>query len=229
MFDADVQLAHKFVEAHLPGVDLVLVTGSRVFGITETDFDLCVVGDFPESQLCRYAKFVSLPKQVYSGVEFEVEVVTWKEIEQGLADYLSFTAWHYQQAHVLHDPTGQFARLKEKYSFPQECEGDLLRFYEWAYDHLNNARKAHMRGMYATQISHLSESFQAGLCILFLLNRSFIPPIKWRLYLADSLPKKVDYEEGYKLSFENVEAFIDGVRKLLVGELSPEDIARVEA
>ncbi|MFO7711303.1 MAG: hypothetical protein R6V53_06055 [Candidatus Woesearchaeota archaeon] len=219
MFETDINLAKRFMDAHLQGAELVLVTGSRVFGITESDFDLCVVGDFSEEELRRYTKFVTLEKKVFSGVEFEVQVVSWDEIEKAMGNYLSWEAWHFHNAYVLHDPSGRFEKLKGP--FP-ECKEDMLRLYEHAYDSVKNARKAHMRGMYATEASHSSEALQYSLSVLFLLNRSYIPPVKWRLYLSANLEKTVPYEESYML--EQVESFLEGVRKLLAQEVPVERV-----
>lgn len=220
MFEADIKLAKRFMDAHLQGAELVLVTGSRVFGITESDFDLCVVGDFSEEELHLYTKFVTLEKKVFSGVEFEVQVVSWDEIQKAMENHLSWEAWHFHNAYVLHDPSGKFAEIRN-IAFP-ECKEDMLRLYEQAYENVKNARKAHMRGMYATEASHSSEALQCSLSVLFLLNRSFIPPVKWRLYLSANLEKKVPYEESYVL--EQVEGFLEGVRKLLAQEVPVERV-----
>ena len=169
---------------------------SPVFNIKGGDFDLCVIGKYPNKYLRKYSDFIALEKypKKYKGEEFETQVVNWNYIKQSLGQYLDFHAWHFSNAYVIYDKNKKFKKFKKKYNkIPQkQLKKDIFRLYESAFDNLNNAKKAKKRKFKQTKLFHLMESFNNLFGILYLINNKPIPSTKWKIYLLKDLKIKGD-------------------------------------
>jgi hypothetical protein len=184
------EYARKYIMKDNP--ELVLVTG--LFGVQGSDFDLCVVGRYHEKHLRKYSNFISIKKypREYKGQMFEVELASWDYIREGLQEYESFLAWHFQQAHILFDKGGKFESLRKKYSrlTKKELKELVFELYEIALDNYRNAVKAEQRAYPATKQLHIAEAVDSLLKIYYLINGRFIPPLKWRIFLLADLKIK---------------------------------------
>ncbi len=219
----DLKLVREYVDKFVlkDKLELVLFTGSRVFGIKNTDFDLCVIGKYPSKYLRKYSVFVSLEKypKKYKGEEFEIQVVNWDFIKQGLQSFLSSDVWHFNNALILFDKNKKFTKLKKKYNkIPKkQMKSYIFELYESGYDNLVNAIKAKKRGYKSTMVFHLVESINDMLKILYLVNKKFIPPTKWRLYFLKELNIKGLSDKSFlRLNISKVRSLVNFTGKLIL-------------
>ncbi len=221
----DLQLVKEYVDKYImkDKPELVLITGSKVFGIQKSDFNLCVVGAYPRAHLKVYSNFVSIKKypSEFNGQRFEVELANWDYIKDSLQDYSSFLAWHFQQAFVLYDKKKKFEKLKQKYGnmTKKELKEIVFELFELAYDNYSNARKAETRAFPATMKLHIAEAIDSLLKIYYLINKRFVPPLKWRIFLLDEIKLKPSIltERGLEnLSIKTLEILMKKTESILL-------------
>jgi hypothetical protein len=228
----DLKLAKEFAGSFISKdkPELILITGSKVFGVKSTDFDMCVVAKYPEKFIRRYSHFVAVEKypKYYHDEEFEIQLADWKHIEEWLKKFSTFYAWHFQNAYVLYDKGKRFAKLKKKYGMTDAKRKKLIfEYFEDAYDNINNARKTEKRKCRL----HMAEAFNLILKIWYLINNKFIPPIKWRIYLLRTLRKRPSVNEDFarNISIEKLSRLLKLTQKTLLKQrlMSKKDFSAI--
>ncbi|PIN69836.1 hypothetical protein COV93_03915 [Candidatus Woesearchaeota archaeon CG11_big_fil_rev_8_21_14_0_20_43_8] len=213
---ADDKIIKEFVKTYLKkdSPEVILLTGSRTFGINDSDVDLCVVNRDPKKYLRKYPSgFTAVEKypKYFKGLEFEVEVVTWQHLNKYLKSFTTFHPFHYSNVKILLDKNGRYKKNIKKMPIKIR-KAFIFDFFEDAYDDLNNAKKANWRKYGATEKIHLHKALDTSLNLLYLMNDQFIPAIKWKIFLLKTLKtihKKFNEKYFTKLDIKKIE-FIFG-------------------
>lgn len=117
------------------------------------------------------------------GVEFGY---TWTQLDSYLksppAD-AEFIFWSVQNTVILHDPSGKFQGIQNAINgyFPEAVwkKFILKRWSSVFYCSKNGVRKALKREEFITAQIWKGKLLQAMMELVFLLNRQYIPPVKW--------------------------------------------------
>jgi hypothetical protein len=196
-----IDLAHRFAKDRFEKrreIVGILLRGSSVIGVrdkfVDLDFDLVVTD-----------KFLSEAQPTSDATSFEGIEVCWdyksvKVIEAELRDWLGDTdLWAYSGAKIMYDRTGKIKTLLNKYKqYPESVRMEKMfsYFYHATAASPYNSDKAIQRGDYQTAQLFLTYAIELYTALLYLINRSFIPYRKWRIYQLTGLSKKPsDYEE----------------------------------
>src|SRR3989344_5824708 len=188
----DIKLAKEFTKKYiLPDKpELVIITGSRNFGIRESDFDICIIGKYSKKFIRKYSEFIALEKYPieYKGIKFEIQLIDWEYIRNAIKEYNNFKAWHLKTSHIIFDKNKKFRKILKRNKVKKEqIKKWVFELYEKAYDNMNNAEKSKIKKYYTTRMLHLYKSLDAILKILYLTESKPVPSLKWRIYFLKNL------------------------------------------
>jgi predicted nucleotidyltransferase len=183
-----IQLSHKYINEKLSKSlsdvwDDVGITlgGSVAYGEADefSDIDLFVNSDNDLGDL--------LPiNELYEGKDINVDTgYSWNQLEgylESLPEDAESFFWGVQNALVLYDPNGRFQRIKEKIDqyLPDEIwQRKVLNRWDLVYSSITSVKKALKREEQVIAQVWKGKLLQNMMELTFLLNRQYIPPIKW--------------------------------------------------
>jgi hypothetical protein len=181
------RIARAYVEPYLrEDVAGVVFLGAIARGYFDAfaDIDVAV---FPE----RRADIP--PPEKFTRIEGIEVQCWWSDYEaERAAPWDMSKRWTYSQRRVVHDPRGKIRRLlEEKVPLAAEERKRLAMaayvLSEWYANRLADLWLA--RGSLAGAHQMIHYGLDRFLELLFVLNGRLVPDVKWRLFLADRLPR----------------------------------------
>lgn len=191
----------------IDGVTGIVFLGGLARGYADksSDLDITVFLDRDDDSLRRRIRSVGLDEQKASGVDVDLEVHCLEEYER--KHWSEVERWDFSTAKVAFDPNGMMTKMiGAKLSVP---EGFWIRrvvlcaeYMKWyccpPCDNVSTIVETSVdRGNLAAAQHCLNYGFDLLLRTLFALNKTFLPPPKWRLIYSRNLswlPR--NYESG---------------------------------
>ncbi len=182
----------------LDGVVGIVFLGGLVRGFTDrsSDLDITVFLDEEDQGLRRKIGRIGLEEQKRTGVDVDLEVHCLENFER--KRWSEVDRWDYSIAKVVFDPIGKVTKMiSTKLEVPEEfwvrrvvlC-AEYMKWY--CCPPSNNigtiAETSVERGDLATAQYCLNYGLDLLFRTLFAINKTFLPPQKWRLIYARNLP-----------------------------------------
>ncbi|EKD99806.1 MAG: hypothetical protein ACD_22C00171G0002 [uncultured bacterium] len=212
----------------------IFIYGSVSYGLADGFSNANIEVIYPDNEFTETKSFFVRENKK----EIKVDFSPWSKYEGYITKPLQnaeYEYWVVQKAIILHDPSGRFHSIQGKINdyFPDNVWRDKI-FGRWFDVAFNWVKKALERNDGITTQVCKGKMVQAMLELTFLLNRQYIPPVKWlhgKFLELPILSKEIEPHLNKILEIEkaeDMETENQAIRDLIGGyikekELLPQD------
>jgi len=212
-----VQVSKKFVAEELQkkfgdiwNEICVFIYGSVSYGLADNFSNINLEVILPDNKFSKINSIITKK----GGKEIKIDFSRWSKYEEYFSTFPKncvSSFWTIEKSIVLHDPSGRFQNIKEKVNkyFPEDIWKDKI-FEKWFQVSFNGIKKALERNEIITAQIDKGKMIQAVMELVFLLNRQYLPPIKWlhRLFLnLPHLSKEIEPHLNLILEIQDPDEF----------------------